>query len=776
MNFEFSRAETEPGPTTAVERVRVRKDWNKVGDKCAGTTNRVCVVIEEEDKWPRLWTSHPGTHLLRRRQQKTVRPKLRLPVPMHKQKLESACVLPPVRTGKWVKYSFVQRWTANQYTYESQTASRADDGDKESLKMTSTGQEMVNAESKVGKSGAPETTGARTTGAGEECDVQTPTGEEICPDPLEESLPTMPANDNNNNNKTSGGNHDIVALAAAVIAEDPDDVFLHGPRPGEMGGHAGTWNPDESDRLEEHVLDLVHDLADRSVGREVPLADILQTCDERGYDRPLVMGCLDCCYSDDALRLNHTRGTVKVPIGTFFPHEDKDDYHDNTLPDHDRTHDRGPTTGGGVRGKGNRPERGQASPRMGDGSPRSTGLTMLVPNLECRETLPDSPTGARTDGGREERRTLRWWDTPDRPTPKGTPMTTKEPAHEPRGGVSQAGGRTVDHADDLLGRFLANRETAEDCVVAETSQILQQSEIDNRVKDREAELRFSCGGTLDVTGPDTTSTPRPNRDYSTPVGCSRGDKTAAGPADDESPPQLRADHIKEKSLRDESWGDDLDTDSEEAGKGQDQEVQHSGGLNVDPAGLDKLASSLQRSFTDGKQSNHTTPRGASTPKEGGSPYIIRDDDVEMQPVNTSSGSQSRKRGRGGKKHRKGDAESVNSHDVGPKQAKKGEEHDTGLAPSQDKQDTSPRGRGRPAGSTNRKYSKQRSSSRQRGLRPENAGLLGKSAEADGRGGPGPQAGPSSGSHRAGTGHKDQGGTSGPACEDEEGLLDDSILD
>ena len=61
---------------------------------------------------------------------------------------------------------------------------------------------------------------------------------------------------------------------------------------------------------------------------------------------------------------------------------------------------------------------------------------------------------------------------------------------------------------DILGRVLSNRDDEEDCIRAETSQIMEEEEVKQRVQSRRAELALSCGAPLRVVGPDLTSTPR----------------------------------------------------------------------------------------------------------------------------------------------------------------------------------------------------------------------------------------------------------------------------
>ena len=157
--------------------------------------------------------------------------------------------------------------------------------------------------------------------------------------------------------------------------------------------------------------------------------------------------------------------------------------------------------------------------------------------------------------------------------------------------------------------------------------------------------------------------------------------------------------------------------------------------------ISQLANSLQQSIPqaqEGDRSNlgQNSATRSSTPLEpmvSGLP--LPDEDEEMEEQNASSNS--RKRSRGGKKHAQAntDTTSANSEEVDPKLPRRG---NTTQATHTENSVTSPRGRGRPPGSLNKKFEKKRSSTRINNSRTEQQRSSTSSGSTSGNNsGPGP---------------------------------------
>ena len=300
----------------------------------------------------------------------------------------------------------------------------------------------------------------------------------------------------------------------------------------------------------------------------------------------------------------------------------------------------------------------------------------------------------------------------DKPAPTvHSAPTTK--ARELRVVVRRIDDRGSVNNDDILGRMLSGRDTESDCVQAETSRHLDDAEVIGTVQDRQAELTLTCGVPMPVGEPDVTSTPRPHdgSTYTTPTQGPRrprmGRSSAPRPARiSEELEILRSDKPND---RDQPWNISLEMDGQEEDHAATIPSPSQGAaFSLDPTGISNLARTLQDSLphqpAHDNNNNNKTHRNSSdnsmrssTPNELDPEVTLRDGDESMEPADVSTGS--RKRTRGGRKHKKNGTPSINSDEVGPKQAK------TSPPGTQ----SSGRKPGRPPGSGNKKYQKERSS-------------------------------------------------------------------
>ena len=221
--------------------------------------------------------------------------------------------------------------------------------------------------------------------------------------------------------------------------------------------------------------------------------------------------------------------------------------------------------------------------------------------------------------------------------------------------------------EDLLGRVLRKKDSEEDCVRAETSQILGEAEVRRRVEDRRDELALSCGLTDGVGHPDVSSTPR-----------------HLGAATDMMPPEMHSGpgqgtqghplyqdvddrEVLRSGRHSDQWNVSLEPDQdmhdEEAGAAGMAEAApnphgRDAGLQLDPAGLNALTETLRSGITQEQAGpNHQPPVRTSSPNDKNqNAGPIPDDDDPMDFENTLNTS--RKRTRGGSKHGKTDTTSV----------------------------------------------------------------------------------------------------------------------
>ena len=375
---------------------------------------------------------------------------------------------------------------------------------------------------------------------------------------------------------------------------------------------------------------------------------------------------------------------------------------------------------------------------------------MLVPALDCAGG-PPSPTPAVIDSDEELGDSCcaticRPWDGVQDPlnrSPRSRKML-QQCTKELRVMVTRIPEKRRQRRNDILGRVLRNRDTEEDCIRAETSRIMDDEEVRQQKEKRRTELAFTCGGPLTVHHPDVTSTPRPD--------CGGlGDRQSQGAehnvrdiAQTQHNMQLRrprptrytvaADwHIDdEEELRsgaDQHFARDWNVSGEYEDAPRDDPMtavgpadnNNNGGLNLDAAGINALATSLRESINQSHDTNHAEDiadparERSSTPTDpnwNAPPEM--DEPMDQSAVSTGS----RKRGRGGKKHRKSGGSSVSSTDgQGGKLARPSPQPTT----SEIDKSLSPRGRGRPPGSLNKRYSKERASTRQMRLINSNVG-------------------------------------------------------
>ena len=179
-------------------------------------------------------------------------------------------------------------------------------------------------------------------------------------------------------------------------------------------------------------------------------------------------------------------------------------------------------------------------------------------------------------------------------------------------------------------------------------------------------------------------------------------------------PEMKFSGEATTTRRDQPWDVSLDDEGDDSDAGADEDNQPSDGLRLDPASINALANALQKSMPT-QQPHHHTRTGnrpptsqeqdsarTSTPTDTPDADPRQDADETMESVNISTGS--RKRTRGGRKHRKSGTVSTNSDEAGSKLPKR-------TSPPGPDHSQTHRGPGRPPGSCNKKYAKQRSSSR-----------------------------------------------------------------
>ena len=284
---------------------------------------------------------------------------------------------------------------------------------------------------------------------------------------------------------------------------------------------------------------------------------------------------------------------------------------------------------------------------------------------------------------------------------------------------------------DILDRVLVHMYDEEDCLRAETSRVLEEEEVRDLLEKRGNELSLTCDAPITITEPDVTSTPRADRGGEQVNGA----KATEGEI-------LRANTMEEPSVLEGDADEEMPETGEEGEIVEDtHQLSQHGGLELDAAGIGALASSLQQSIGDGSttqgsggtadpETDKERP-ASSTPKDktkDGRPSGREDDGgdennesegLNMSRISTTS-KDSRKRGRGGRRHKQTESGGGKNKDEPAKQSRRDE--------------SSARGPGRPPGSGNKKFTKERSSSRQRGEpAPEPAGLGGDRSRSRDRG-------------------------------------------
>ena len=261
---------------------------------------------------------------------------------------------------------------------------------------------------------------------------------------------------------------------------------------------------------------------------------------------------------------------------------------------------------------------------------------------------------------------------------------------------------------------------------------MNDEEVHQRIVDRESELALSCNAPI-TAPPDITSTPRADATERSTFTLNEGTLSKRStknthrphtgkenPALQTLPEELRGDQAMDKSLAQDPWSSDGGLSDDDADMASEQPAnEEQTGLNMDAASISALANNLQQSFQGPSPATASpapppppqppTNITTSSPIEGtDAPGDCTDLDESVQAGNLSTGS--RKRTRGGKKHKKQGNQDEQQHTTvkTPRPALPDNQPGT-------QSKTSPRGPGRPAGSANKKYSKERSSSRQRGL-------------------------------------------------------------
>lgn len=165
--------------------------------------------------------------------------------------------------------------------------------------------------------------------------------------------------------------------------------------------------------------------------------------------------------------------------------------------------------------------------------------------------------------------------------------------------------------EDILGRVLKNKDTEEDCIRAETSQVMVDEEVQERVRRRQAELALTCGAPLHINMPDVTSTPRADfgsvSESPGPIldrpGPSRRrsvrllHKQSDNPSNNVERETLRSGRGHNQtldwdvSIDDEAAQEDLPPPPEEA-----EQPHQNSGLNLDADGINALAHHLKETI------------------------------------------------------------------------------------------------------------------------------------------------------------------------------------
>ena len=262
--------------------------------------------------------------------------------------------------------------------------------------------------------------------------------------------------------------------------------------------------------------------------------------------------------------------------------------------------------------------------------------------------------------------------------------------------------------------------------------------MERRVNQRHGELAVSCGANLPIYRPDITSTPRPGlttQDQDQPHathsgGRRRNPRRKVRGSEAEEREILRGNLSQPQGTDwDHSLLESVDGEAEDDDQMDDGTGVAQGGLNLDTAGINALAHTLQRSISgnnpedvnnnnNGGQSHHRQPTQNKGVVNGESQDIFNqsvrsstpipddaapldDGDAVMEDADISSGA--RKRSRGGRKHSKDSSSNGDSGSKVPR-ATTSDTHGHSTV--------SPRGRGRPPGSSNKKFTKERASLRQ----------------------------------------------------------------
>ena len=333
---------------------------------------------------------------------------------------------------------------------------------------------------------------------------------------------------------------DIVARAAAVIVSDDSEN-------GDQQGRAGLWHPDSPSRRDEKILDIIHSVHRELAavgGHDCPMdvALLESKCTSQGYLREHFFQAVNNATKDGTLIINLDLTVVTMPPPIVGPSTG------TTVAQ--RLADNDPTPGTNLRRElpsgpslecelqygplqecelqygplekndcnNNNPNNLSLDPRPTnsastdvsspteqsltssgqsdrESAPQaSTGITMLLPNLG-REGTPCPPATlvppAAPESGVEPDQTP--WEHlrhPERYSPR-TRTWLESTARDLRVMVRKMNPQAGQRREDILDRVLRVRETEEDIVRAETSQVMEDHEVRERIGRRRAELALT---------------------------------------------------------------------------------------------------------------------------------------------------------------------------------------------------------------------------------------------------------------------------------------------
>ena len=109
---------------------------------------------------------------------------------------------------------------------------------------------------------------------------------------------------------------DIVAKAAEALLEDDNGGGVLDA--GLEGGIAGLWEANPIDRIEEHIVDLIHSTAIKLNSRCLHIDLLRSRATRRGYDMDAVQSCVRACANEGILQHNDDVTTIFIPDSSYL--------------------------------------------------------------------------------------------------------------------------------------------------------------------------------------------------------------------------------------------------------------------------------------------------------------------------------------------------------------------------------------------------------------------------------------------------------------------------